>query len=655
MLKRMFDSGLALLGLFILSPLWLIFGLAIWLEDRRTVFYIQERVGKNGRLFKSIKFRSMLPSAEDGLGPVQAKENDPRITKVGRFLRKTAMDELPQLLNILKGDMSFVGPRALRPTEIELNGDSNIRNIFHIPGFEIRSSIQPGLTGVAQLCASRQLPREKKFKYDLWYVRNHNIGLDTVLIFKSIIVTLSRKWDTEAKRPGFFILLILIGLIILYFGKINVFAEEYKVVRGVIDIHSQISDGLFSQEQIAESAQEKGIKVLIFCESALRKWEYGLWPLRNVIKKTYQENSVSRLRISRYMKKFIAMQKQFPDLVLIPGLEVSPFFYWEGSFFSKNLTLMDYYKQFLIIGLDQNYEGMPITGNRKFLYLSKEALFSLWPLSFIIAGIILFRKRPLRIYFILAGILFLANNVPFTVSRFNTYQGYQGVKPYQDLINYVKRRQGLVFWAHPNLLSQRRYFGIELCTLPHSEELFLTSGYIGFGLTRKDKTEIAEPDDVWDKMLLEYLAGKRSEAAWIIGASHYTDGTGGIDYLETVFFLKELNAEEVLSALREGRMYVRFNLGGKPASLNEFSVKDAGNGLIQIIIKGNKATSDKDLKVELIRDGKVFKHFEETADEWEIIAEDRLLPDERKAYYRLRIDSASSIILSNPIFVQRRK
>ena len=195
-MKMLFDFCLALIGLFISLPLWLLFGLAICFEGRGSVFYFQERAGRNGKIFKSIKFRSMKPNAEDGIGPIQAKEDDPRVTKVGSFLRKTAMDELPQLLNILKGDMSFVGPRALRPMEIESTDSSCAKNIFQVPGFQMRSCIRPGLTGLAQVFASRNLPRQEKFKYDLLYVDNMSFWLDIRLIVKSILTTLKARWDT---------------------------------------------------------------------------------------------------------------------------------------------------------------------------------------------------------------------------------------------------------------------------------------------------------------------------------------------------------------------------------------------------------------------------------------------------------------------------
>ncbi len=659
MLKRVFDYSLALLGLFIFSPLWLIFSYAVWLEDRGPIYYIQERVGKNGKIFRGIKFRSMRPDAEEGVGPIQAKENDPRVTRVGRFMRKTAMDELPQLVNILKGDMSFVGPRALRPIETESAEGTEVKSIFQIPGFKMRSSIQPGLTGVAQVFASRHLPREEKFKYDLWYEKHRNMGLDIMLILKSITITLNRRWDTGTNKANFFTRLIIIGLIILHLGKINAFAQEDKVVRGIIDIHSNISDGIYSQEKIAKSAQEKGFKVLIFCESALRKWEYGLWPLRNIVKKTYQENSVLRMGIGKYLDKFRVLQKQFPDLVLIPGMEASPYFYWEGSPFSKNFALVDYYKQFLILGINKDYQNIPVVGNRQFFYFSKNSLFSFWPVLLIIFGLRLLRKKIWGISFILIGFLFLMNNLPFPTSRFNVYQSYQGVRPYQGLIDYVNRKGGLIFWAHPELLSERIYnYKVEFYTAPHLGDLVLTHDYTGFGVSLSDKLEITEPGGIWDKVLSEYIEGRRKKPAWIIASQHYTGDSGPIGYAETVFFIKEAKTGDILDALRQGRMYVRLNLGRGPVKLNEFSVKNNGFGSIGIIIKGSRVSALEPVeatKIELIRNGKTFKSFEETQADWTITVEDNLSPGESRAYYRLKISSPSSIIYTNPVFVEVKK
>ncbi|MGB8951133.1 MAG: sugar transferase [Candidatus Aminicenantales bacterium] len=199
-LKRPFDIALSLFGIVISLPFWLLFALLIWLEDKGSVFYGQSRVGRNGRIFEALKFRSMVPDAEKDHGPVQAVENDPRVTSVGRILRATAMDELPQLLNILKGDMSFVGPRALRPEEKEVLGNPDQREIEEIPGYHERHAVRPGLTGLTQVFLPADTPRRKKFRYDLLYIRKRSFWLDLKLIFLSFWITFRGKWESRQKK-----------------------------------------------------------------------------------------------------------------------------------------------------------------------------------------------------------------------------------------------------------------------------------------------------------------------------------------------------------------------------------------------------------------------------------------------------------------------
>ncbi|MBM4141633.1 MAG: sugar transferase [Nitrospira sp.] len=199
-MKRLFDIFLSSIGLIGSFPLWLLFSLAIRLEDRGPVFYKQERVGKNGKIFKAIKFRSMIPDAERNMGPVQAVENDPRITKVGKILRATAMDELPQLWNIFKGDMSFVGPRALRPKEKEVHGNPDRTKIEDIPSYKERLAVRPGLTGMAQVYLSSDALRSKKFTYDLFYIKNQSFLLDLKLIFLSFWITFRGKWESRQRK-----------------------------------------------------------------------------------------------------------------------------------------------------------------------------------------------------------------------------------------------------------------------------------------------------------------------------------------------------------------------------------------------------------------------------------------------------------------------
>lgn len=199
-LKRPFDVALASLGLALSTPLWAVIPLAVWIEDRGPVFYSQERVGRNGRTFRALKFRSMVADAEAASGPVQAVAGDPRVTRVGRLLRATAMDELPQLVNILLGDMSFVGPRALRPDEKEVAGGPEPVPLAAVPGYEARHAVRPGLTGLAQVYLPGEAPRRKKFRCDLLYIRRRSFCLDLKLIALSFWITFRGKWGSTERK-----------------------------------------------------------------------------------------------------------------------------------------------------------------------------------------------------------------------------------------------------------------------------------------------------------------------------------------------------------------------------------------------------------------------------------------------------------------------
>jgi lipopolysaccharide/colanic/teichoic acid biosynthesis glycosyltransferase len=197
--KRGFDAALASIGVTISFPLWCVLALAIKLEDGGPIFYTQERVGRDGRVFHAFKFRSMFPDAERATGPLQARHGDERVTRVGRLMRATAMDELPQLWNILRGDMSFVGPRALRPGEIELEGGTPVP-LESVPGYADRIVVRPGLTGVAQVYAPRDISRRSKFRYDRLYIRRRSLALDMRLILLSFWISFRGTWESRDRK-----------------------------------------------------------------------------------------------------------------------------------------------------------------------------------------------------------------------------------------------------------------------------------------------------------------------------------------------------------------------------------------------------------------------------------------------------------------------
>jgi lipopolysaccharide/colanic/teichoic acid biosynthesis glycosyltransferase len=195
--KRLLDVVLSGIGLLLSSPLWLVLAALVRLEDGGRVFYSQDRVGEGGRVFRAWKFRSMITDAEKYVGALQAAHNDPRVTRIGRIMRASAMDELPQLWSIFVGDMSFVGPRALRPGEIEVLGTGALEPLEHVPGYNDRCRVRPGLTGIAQVYAPRDIRRRNKFRYDRLYIARQSLWLDVRLIALSFWITFRGRWETR--------------------------------------------------------------------------------------------------------------------------------------------------------------------------------------------------------------------------------------------------------------------------------------------------------------------------------------------------------------------------------------------------------------------------------------------------------------------------
>ncbi|WP_432407017.1 exopolysaccharide biosynthesis polyprenyl glycosylphosphotransferase [Wukongibacter sp. M2B1] len=182
-IKRLMDIILSIIGLIIGIPLVIIFGIAIKIETHGPIIFTQERVGMNGRHFKIYKLRSMYYDAEKN-GARWACKNDPRITRIGMIMRKTRIDEVPQLINILKGDMSIVGPRPERPQfTIEFNKE--------IPGFINRLTVKPGLTGWAQVNGGYESTPEQKLKSDMYYIKNRSIVLDLIIILRTVGIVLT--------------------------------------------------------------------------------------------------------------------------------------------------------------------------------------------------------------------------------------------------------------------------------------------------------------------------------------------------------------------------------------------------------------------------------------------------------------------------------
>lgn len=188
--KRLFDFSLALVGVIISSPLWIISSFILWIEDPGPILFVKNSVGKGGGNFHQLKFRTMVRGAETHTGPVLAQVNDQRVLAFGRFLRRSALDELPQLINILLGEMSFVGPRPQRTVLVH-------EYLQTMPEYAERHQVLPGLAGLAQVAGDYYLTPRQKLRFDRLYIRYMSLNFDLKLILLACAIAFWFRWQKD--------------------------------------------------------------------------------------------------------------------------------------------------------------------------------------------------------------------------------------------------------------------------------------------------------------------------------------------------------------------------------------------------------------------------------------------------------------------------
>ncbi len=487
--------------------------------------------------------------------------------------------------------------------------------------------------------------------------------------------------------------IIFATLLVLGFSRNAAFAEELVQVPAAIQISSRVSDGVYSIPEIINVAKNNGIKILILTDRDLMRWEYGFWPLRNVIKKRVEGNSIFKYGIQRYLKEIGDFQKKNKDLLLVPGIESAPFYYWQGGPFGEKFKIMDWHKHVIAIGLDNPDElrNLPAIGNTQGLMLPFKIknVLNLWPLLLLAAGFYYFRRpkfdykdfsgrqlsspakinRIIGILLILSGGIFLFNNYPFCDLKFDQYRGDLGIMPYQNFIDYVNKKGGVTFWAHPEAEYITEHNGIGIETGAHTDYLLKASNYTGFAMFYESYRRVAAPGGVWDKVLTEYCQGRRQAPIWVIGAlglDTEDDLNKYLQDLRTIFLVPEVNTEEALRALKKGRMYVVRGKDSANFIMDEFTIRDANTdeGVImgqelrlkttpQIIIKGHFLDGGKRrCKIRIIKNGQITR----TLDGYsplEIIYSDFEQISE-KSYYRIELQADNLVVVTNPIFVSKK-
>jgi hypothetical protein len=484
----------------------------------------------------------------------------------------------------------------------------------------------------------------------------------------------------HSKEFVFFLIIAFMGVTIKSYAQADEHIHEYIQVPGLIDLRTDFSDGAHTLEYLIKLAKKRGIDVLFINDHDRKVLEYGIRPFQNILKKRVEEPSINKKGPEKYLNMIDAASKNYPNLILIPGAESAPFYYWKGSYFKRTLTACDWERHLLIVGLEEpkDYKELPILHNgysTKYI-LSSIPIASFLFLALLIVGFYVIRwKRIIRysgIAISVFALLLLINNHLLKSSPYDQYHGPQEISPYQLLIDYVNSRGGMVFWNHPETLSGKGKLGpIFRDTPPYPQVLIESTNYTGFAALYGDAITITEPGNIWDKVLIEYCLGRRANPVWgISSADFHREGGAGekLGNYPTFFLVKSKTKKDILDALKKGRVYAcRGDADSPRLILEDFSISDSktsqkvvmgeeifskGYPGINIRISTTDSEKGNSITVRLIRSGNLLETFSAETP-LSINFEDDFFEPGKKIYYRLdAVDKKGRKLVSNPIFVK---
>ncbi len=470
------------------------------------------------------------------------------------------------------------------------------------------------------------------------------------------------------------------GVLVKCFAQADENIHEYIQTPGLIDLRTDFSDGAHTLEYLIKLDKKRGIDVLFINDHDRKVLEYGIRPFQNILKKRVEESSINKGGPENYLNMIDAASQKYPNLILIPGAESAPFYYWRGSYFKKNLTVCDWERHLLIFGLEEpkDYKELPILHNgysTKYI-LSSIPIASFLFLALLIVGLYMIKWKGIIRYSGIAisvfALLLVINNHPLKSSPYDQYHGPQEISPYQLLIDYVNSRGGMVFWNHPETKSGRGKLGpIFRDTPPYPQVLKESKNYSGFAALYGDFITITEPGNIWDKVLMEYCSGRRANPVWGIStADFHREGGAGekLGNYPTFFLVRSKTKKDILDALKKGRMYAcRGDADSPRLILEDFSISDSkssqkvvmgeeifskGYPSINIRISTTDSEKGNSITVRLVRSGNLLETFSAETP-LSINFEDDFFEPGKKIYYRLdAIDKKGRKLVSNPIFVQ---
>jgi len=467
-------------------------------------------------------------------------------------------------------------------------------------------------------------------------------------------------------------------------------AAERLAVKTVVHVHTRFSTGERSLDEVVADARRRGLGAIVLTDNLLLRFEYGVPPVRGVLRKVVERPSVLATGLDRYLRAIEEAQARAPDVLLVPGVEVVPYYYWTGSVLTGDLTMWDAQKNLLVVGLarPEEYAALPAIGTGWSPRHPRVLLPLLAGVGALGGGVWLFRlrrPRPVRLQrftlrverrYRAVGAAVVAAGALLTLDAVGSgpldpYGGDLGIAPYQAVIDAAARRGGLVFWSFPEArdfeqASVGPWGGVTIRTNPHPEVLLQSRGYTGFGAIYPDTVTLTDPGRVWDRALLEYAEGRRASPPWGVGEVGYHGPPKPLDEVITVCWPAERARAALLRALGEGRCYALRPLADYHLRLDEFAVgqdpgRDAGmggeltaNGSAGVRLVVALSASDgrtAPVAVRIIRSGRVVAELEGQTP-FEATWSDEPPGPGRREFYRLQVVRPHGL-LSNPIFVRR--
>jgi len=445
------------------------------------------------------------------------------------------------------------------------------------------------------------------------------------------------------------------------------FARPFIQEPVALQVSTTVSDGAYSYDEIIARARAHGVRTVVLGERDLMRWEYGVWPLRALLRKKVEGGSLLAYGVRRYLAELELAQSRNPDMIIIPGVESAPYYYWTGNPFASNLKINDWHRHIMSFGFSrpEDYENIPVIGNRQGMASGLTVPMVLFLLG-ACGGVILSARKRSRLVGVAVTVacILLSLNDFYSYHKFNQYQGDLGVSPYKEYIRYCRDRGALTFWTHPEAKNIDSESGVAIETQKHSGLLPRVDDYTGFFIFHEGYDETGAPGGIWDGMLEDYCRGRRRSPVWAAGGMAVDKG--GLDLafedLRVVCLVEKRGRKEVLDAISAGRMYVARGRGSASFVLDEFSAAAGGvqafmgeelrdPGAPTVTITGHLLDGQaKAFQIKLIRSGKVIKFFDAIGPDFTVSYRDEA-PWRGKGYYRAEISAAGVQAVTNPVFI----